>query len=48
MCRLFIPDFLIDCRIVELIGVGTSNHHIFGDPSKLDCLNLHDLHPASW
>ncbi|XP_008230192.2 PREDICTED: uncharacterized protein LOC103329493 [Prunus mume] len=35
-------------KIVELIGVGTSNHHIFGDPSKLDCLNLHDLHPASW
>ncbi|KAH0984209.1 hypothetical protein GBA52_011386 [Prunus armeniaca] len=35
-------------KIVELISVGTSNHHIFGDPSKLDCLNLHDLHPASW
>ncbi|KAM2107946.1 hypothetical protein ACFX1Q_024857 [Malus domestica] len=35
-------------KILELTDVGTSNHHIFGDPSKLDCLNLHDLHPASW
>lgn len=35
-------------KILELIGAGTSNPHVFGDPSKLATLNLHDLHPASW
>ncbi|RWR90433.1 Protein of unknown function DUF789 [Cinnamomum micranthum f. kanehirae] len=36
-------------KIKELVrGSTISNGHIFGDPSKLDCLRLHDLHPSSW
>ncbi|KAM5580839.1 hypothetical protein ABKV19_010178 [Rosa sericea] len=35
-------------KILELIGAGSSNPHVFGDPSKLSSLNLPDLHPASW
>ncbi|XP_050384048.1 uncharacterized protein LOC126800689 [Argentina anserina] len=35
-------------KILELIGAGTSNPLVFGDPSKLGTLNLRDLHPASW
>lgn len=26
----------------------SSDSKVYGDPSKLECLNLHDLHPASW
>ncbi|XP_058090827.1 uncharacterized protein LOC131237161 isoform X2 [Magnolia sinica] len=35
-------------KIMDLIKTGNSNHQVFGDPSKLKCMNLHDLHPASW
>ncbi|XP_010247881.1 PREDICTED: uncharacterized protein LOC104590823 isoform X2 [Nelumbo nucifera] len=35
-------------KIMELIKAGTSNNKVFGDPSKLECMNLQDLHPASW
>ncbi|KAL6135321.1 hypothetical protein ACLB2K_067549 [Fragaria x ananassa] len=35
-------------KILELIGAGTSNPLVYGDPSKLASLNLRDLHPASW
>ncbi|XP_077254026.1 uncharacterized protein LOC143892989 [Tasmannia lanceolata] len=35
-------------KIMDLIKVGASNHRVFGDPSKLGCMNMHDLHPASW
>ncbi|XP_021285294.1 uncharacterized protein LOC110417326 isoform X1 [Herrania umbratica] len=34
-------------RIAELVNTGTSNL-VFGDPSKLESVDLHDLHPASW
>ncbi|GAV89975.1 LOW QUALITY PROTEIN: DUF789 domain-containing protein, partial [Cephalotus follicularis] len=33
--------------IMELINAGTSNLQVFGDPLKLESLNLNDLHPAS-
>lgn len=35
-------------RIMELIKTGSSCGKVFGDPSRLKCLNLQDLHPASW
>ncbi|GAV71178.1 LOW QUALITY PROTEIN: DUF789 domain-containing protein, partial [Cephalotus follicularis] len=35
-------------EIMELINAGTSNLQVFGDPLKLESLNLNDLHPASW
>ncbi|KAH7532954.1 hypothetical protein FEM48_Zijuj04G0078200 [Ziziphus jujuba var. spinosa] len=39
-------------KILELIDVKTSNRGeyqiCYGDPSKLDCMNLQELHPASW
>uniref|UniRef100_A0A1D1XDX4 50S ribosomal protein L2 n=1 Tax=Anthurium amnicola TaxID=1678845 RepID=A0A1D1XDX4_9ARAE len=35
-------------KIKELVDIGTSNHHIYGDPSNLECMKLQDLHPASW
>ncbi|XP_072969063.1 uncharacterized protein [Typha angustifolia] len=36
-------------KIKELIsGVKPSSGQIFGDPQKLEYLNLRDLHPASW
>ncbi|XP_074284945.1 uncharacterized protein LOC141610647 isoform X2 [Silene latifolia] len=35
-------------KIVELASEGTSNNQVYGDPSKLDCTSLVDLHPASW
>ncbi|MCL7040414.1 hypothetical protein MKW94_016190 [Papaver nudicaule] len=35
-------------KVMELIKGGTSNHKVFGDPSNLERMNLHDLHPASW
>ncbi|XP_034701001.1 uncharacterized protein LOC117926020 [Vitis riparia] len=35
-------------KIMELINNGNSNHQAFGDPSKLACMKLHELHPASW
>ncbi|XP_062151791.1 uncharacterized protein LOC133860136 isoform X2 [Alnus glutinosa] len=35
-------------KIAELIDVGTSSHQIYGDPSKLELMNLQELHPASW
>ncbi|KAI0499573.1 hypothetical protein KFK09_017779 [Dendrobium nobile] len=36
-------------KIQELIlNDSSSNCHLFGDPSKLGCLNLKELHPASW
>ncbi|KAI3994855.1 hypothetical protein MKX01_037406 [Papaver californicum] len=35
-------------KVMELVKGGTSNHKVFGDPSNLECMNLHDLHPASW
>ncbi|XP_038971035.1 uncharacterized protein LOC103716934 isoform X1 [Phoenix dactylifera] len=36
-------------KINELIGGDTlSNCRAFGDPLKLESINLHDLHPASW
>lgn len=34
--------------IVEIKEQGSSNPRSLGDPSKLDQLKLHDLHPASW
>ncbi|XP_021285329.1 uncharacterized protein LOC110417326 isoform X3 [Herrania umbratica] len=34
-------------KIAELVNTGTSNL-VFGDPSKLESVDLHDLHPASW
>lgn len=37
-------------KIKELVR-GTalkSDCQLFGDPLKLECMNLHDLHPASW
>lgn len=34
-------------RIAELVNTGTSNL-VFGDSSKLESVDLHDLHPASW
>ncbi|XXG59433.1 hypothetical protein AAC387_Pa04g1525 [Persea americana] len=38
----------MNCRIMELTKTGTSCGQVFGDASKLKCLNLQDLHPASW
>ncbi|KAJ6693367.1 hypothetical protein OIU85_004164 [Salix viminalis] len=35
-------------KIRDLISIGTSNLQVFGDPSKLESMNLHDLHPATW
>lgn len=35
-------------RIMDLINNDNSNHQAFGDPSKLACTKLHELHPASW
>ncbi|KAG1361195.1 hypothetical protein COCNU_09G006580 [Cocos nucifera] len=36
-------------KINELIGGDTISHcRAFGDPLKLESINLHDLHPASW
>ncbi|KAI3869002.1 hypothetical protein MKX03_002854 [Papaver bracteatum] len=35
-------------KVMELVKGGTSNHKVCGDPSNLECMNLHDLHPASW
>lgn len=35
-------------KIMELASGGTANNQVFGDPSKLECTNLDDLHPASW
>ncbi|KAI3937131.1 hypothetical protein MKX01_015346 [Papaver californicum] len=35
-------------KVMDLVKGGTSNHKVFGDPSNLECMNLHDLHPASW
>ncbi|XP_058097904.1 uncharacterized protein LOC131242936 [Magnolia sinica] len=36
-------------KIQELIrGDTTSNCQLFGDPAKLDCMHLPDLHPSSW
>ncbi|KAF8369893.1 hypothetical protein HHK36_032087 [Tetracentron sinense] len=35
-------------KIMELVKTGASNHEVFGDPAKLKCMSLHDLHPASW
>uniref|UniRef100_A0A2N9F9N6 Uncharacterized protein n=1 Tax=Fagus sylvatica TaxID=28930 RepID=A0A2N9F9N6_FAGSY len=35
-------------KIVELIDVGISNYQVYGDPSKLEVMNLNELHPASW
>ncbi|KAG6722439.1 hypothetical protein I3843_03G162000 [Carya illinoinensis] len=35
-------------KIVELIDSGSSNNQIYGDPSKLELMKLHELHPASW
>ena len=33
---------------MELINDGNSNHQAIGDPSKLACMKLLELHPASW
>ncbi|KAK6918970.1 Protein of unknown function DUF789 [Dillenia turbinata] len=41
-------NFFLICRIMELIKSGTSSPKIFGDPCNLECMKLHDLHPASW
>ncbi|XP_020256463.1 uncharacterized protein LOC109833261 isoform X2 [Asparagus officinalis] len=38
----------LSAKIKELLEVGTSKPQAFGDPSKLECLNVQDLHPASW
>ncbi|KAI5567974.1 hypothetical protein BDE02_13G127400 [Populus trichocarpa] len=35
-------------KIRDLISIGTSNLQVFGDPSKLESMNLQDLHPATW
>lgn len=36
-------------KIKELVnGDQSSNSQMYGDPSKLECCSLHDLHPASW
>nr|XP_034889401.1 uncharacterized protein LOC118029605 [Populus alba] len=35
-------------KIRDLININTSNLQVFGDPSKLESMNLHDLHPSSW
>ncbi|CAL9167683.1 unnamed protein product [Musa hybrid cultivar] len=36
-------------EIKELVASGSSSDsRIFGDPSKLESVKLHDLHPASW
>ncbi|KAJ6696632.1 hypothetical protein OIU85_003025 [Salix viminalis] len=35
-------------KIRDLINISTSNVQVFGDPSKLESMNLHDLHPSSW
>lgn len=35
-------------KIMELRSAGTPNNQVFGDPSRLECTNLDDLHPASW
>ncbi|ONK64162.1 uncharacterized protein A4U43_C07F22740 [Asparagus officinalis] len=36
-------------KIKELVNDGgSSNSQMYGDPSKLEYLSLHDLHPASW
>lgn len=35
-------------KVMELSKAGTSCDNFFGDPSKLECLNLQDLHPTSW
>ncbi|XP_050375929.1 uncharacterized protein LOC126793447 [Argentina anserina] len=36
-------------KIKELIrGDGNSHSKVYGDPTKLDSINLNDLHPRSW
>ncbi|KAK1321673.1 hypothetical protein QJS10_CPA03g02584 [Acorus calamus] len=36
-------------KIKQLVSGYTSpDCQIYGDPSRLDCLDMHDLHPASW
>ena len=36
-------------RIKELVrGDGNSHSKVYGDPTKLDSINLNDLHPRSW
>ncbi|KAF9590360.1 hypothetical protein IFM89_033886 [Coptis chinensis] len=35
-------------KVREIVKVGTSNHQVFGDPSGLQCMQLHNIHPASW
>ncbi|CAL9190901.1 unnamed protein product [Musa hybrid cultivar] len=36
-------------KIKELVASGSSSDsRMFGDPSKLESVKLHDLHPASW
>ncbi|KAL9382717.1 hypothetical protein Peur_025752 [Populus x canadensis] len=35
-------------KIRDLISINTSNLQVFGDPSKLESMNLHDLHSSSW
>ncbi|KAJ6291344.1 hypothetical protein OIU76_023416 [Salix suchowensis] len=35
-------------KIRDLINISTSNVQVFGDPSKLESMNLDDLHPSSW
>ncbi|KAB5512984.1 hypothetical protein DKX38_030012 [Salix brachista] len=35
-------------KIRDITNNSTSNVQVFGDPSKLESMNLHDLHPSSW
>ncbi|XP_043693038.1 uncharacterized protein LOC122643485 [Telopea speciosissima] len=35
-------------RVKELVRGGTSNCRAYGDPTMLNSLGLHDLHPSSW
>ncbi|KAL5972943.1 hypothetical protein ACLOJK_039750 [Asimina triloba] len=35
-------------KIMDLIKTGDSSRKVFGDPSRLEFMSLHDLHPASW
>ena len=47
--RLILILFFIYFRIRELVkGDGPSHCKVYGDPTKLDSINLQDLHPSSW
>lgn len=35
-------------KVRDIIELSTSNHHVYGESSRLDCTDLHNIHPASW